>query len=51
MSKLTRRKFLEQTGFGLATAGVAGWILRANATPTPTSPDASEAENGAKKSG
>ena len=44
MSELSRRKFLQQTGRGLAATGVAGWMLRADATPTPTSPDASEAE-------
>lgn len=44
MRPLSRRKFLQQTGLGLAATGVSGWMLRADATPTPTSSDASEAE-------
>jgi len=36
-NELTRREFLKQTTLGLATAGVAGWILRADARPTTAS--------------
>jgi hypothetical protein len=30
----TRRKFLQQTGIGLATIGVSGLVLRSDALPT-----------------
>jgi protocatechuate 3,4-dioxygenase beta subunit len=35
MGILERRKFLQQAGIGLATAGATGLILRAEAQPTP----------------
>jgi len=38
-----RREFLRQTGLGLAAAGAAGLVLRADARPTPPAPDAAEA--------
>ena len=38
-----RRKFLQQAGVGMATVGVAGLVLRADARPTPQGPHADEA--------
>lgn len=38
-----RRRFLRQTGWGLAAAGVGGLVLRADATPTPRIAHAEEA--------
>lgn len=37
-----RREFLQQTGMGLAAAGVAGLVLRADALPTLAAPGADE---------
>jgi catechol 1,2-dioxygenase len=34
----SRRRFLRQTGVGLAAAGAAGLVLRADARPTPPAP-------------
>ena len=42
MNEFTRRTFLKQAG--LAALGATGLVLRADAAPTPTSPDAAEAE-------
>ena len=36
MANSTRRTFLEQTAIGLATFGVAGFVLRSDAQPTQT---------------
>ncbi|MCI0491241.1 MAG: hypothetical protein L0Y75_02590 [Acidobacteria bacterium] len=44
MTDLKRRKFLKQTGLGLAAAGSAGLILRADARPTLSSLSDTEAE-------
>ena len=44
MTDLKRRKFLKQTGLGLAAAGSAGLILRADARPTLSSLTETEAE-------
>jgi catechol 1,2-dioxygenase len=41
---MKRRAFLQQTGFGLAMIGAPALVLRADARPTPRSPDAAEAE-------
>jgi catechol 1,2-dioxygenase len=38
-----RRRFLRQTGVGLAAAGATGLVLRADARPTPPAPHAEEA--------
>lgn len=43
MSNLKRRQFLQRAGTGLATVSAAGLILRADATPTASTIDASEA--------
>ncbi len=37
-----RREFLQRSGMGLAAAGVAGLVLRADALPTPAAADADE---------
>ncbi|MBV6506468.1 MAG: hypothetical protein ILNGONEN_02045 [Syntrophorhabdaceae bacterium] len=37
MPALTRRDFLKHASLGLATTGVAGWVLRAEAKPTAAS--------------
>lgn len=37
MSELSRRDFLKHATLGLATAGVTGWALRADAMPTTSS--------------
>ena len=37
-----RREFLQRSGLGLAAAGVAGLVLRADALPTPAAADADE---------
>lgn len=44
MSDLKRRQFLQRVGTGLATVGAAGLILKADAVPTASTLDASEAE-------
>jgi catechol 1,2-dioxygenase len=41
---MKRRDFLQQTGFGLAALGGSGLVLRSDASPTPRSFDADEAE-------
>ena len=38
-----RREFLQHTGLGLAAAGAAGLVLRADARPTPAAPNADAA--------
>lgn len=43
MSKATRRRFLTQSGIGLAGLGAAGFVLRSNTLPTPTIASGDEA--------
>lgn len=43
---MKRRRFLQQSGFGLAMIGVSGLVLRSDAKPTPRSSDANGAASG-----
>lgn len=45
MAERTRRGFLQDSGLGLAMAGAAGLILRADARPTPAVVDAQNADD------
>src|SRR5215216_3541892 len=42
MTDEKRRKFLQEMGLGLAGVGGAGLILRSDARPTPSAPNAEE---------